>query len=136
MNPRRSPGPRAGFSLVELLVAVVLVSIVMAGLFPVTFKVALQSRQANVTTQRDATAAAEVEKVTATAFTNLAAGTTCTTFSAAAFPHTRCVTVTDLSTSRKRVTVVITPLNGSGVEPDTSIVERSAGKSGNPLNLP
>lgn len=128
--------PDAGFSLIELLVSTVLVSVVMAGLFPITFKVALQSRQANVTTQRDATAAAEVERLTSATFATLTVGNTCTSFSAASFPHTRCVTVANLNANRKRITVIVTPLNGSGVTADTTVVERSLGKSGNPLNAP
>ena len=133
-------GPRriatAGFTLIELLVAVVLLAVVMAGLFPVTFKVALQSRQANVRVQRTMTAAAEVGYLSSLPFASVAAGSSCTTFSAATFPHTKCVTVVDLNPTRKRITVIVTPLNGSGVGADTTVVERSAGKSGNPLNYP
>lgn len=127
---------RAGFTLIELLVAVVLLAVVMAGLFPVTFKVALQNRQATVLSQRATTAAAEVDYQSSLDFATLAAGTTCATTSAAPFPHTKCVTIATVNTNRKRVTVVVTPLNGAGIGADTLVVERSAGKSSNPLNAP
>lgn len=136
MTPAKPGTRQGGFTLIELLVSVVLVAVVMAGLFPITFKVALQSRHSNVIAQRDAVTAGEVARLTSAAFPTLATGTTCTTFSVASFPHTKCVTISSLNTNRKQITVIVTPLNGSGTKPDTTVVERSQGKSGNPLNTP
>jgi prepilin-type N-terminal cleavage/methylation domain-containing protein len=124
----------AGFSLVEVLVAVLLVAIVMAGLFPVTFKVALQSRQANIVAQQSAVLEAELAALQLASYQSLAVGTTCESFSSSGFPHTKCVTVTETASNRKQVTVTITPTGGSGVEPASSVIERSRGGGANPLN--
>jgi len=134
---RAVPSSRAGFSLVEVLVAMVLVALLMAMLFPITFKVGLQSRQASIMTQRTAVISGEMERLTQAEFTTLTTGTTCQTFSSSHFPHVKCITVSETNPNRKVVTVTVTPSNGSGVGAASSQIERSRGSgSGNPLNTP
>lgn len=125
---------RDGFSLAEAVVALVLVAVAAVLLLPITFNVALQTQQSAIIDQRTATLAAEAENAAVTDFDDLEPGTVCTEFSSSHFPHTRCVTVTDLGNNRKRVTIIVTPQNGYGAGPDTVVIERSRPGRYNPLN--
>lgn len=124
-----------GFSMIEVMVAMVLLAIVLLGLAPITLSMARQTRLSTSITQRTAVLSGEVDRLTAVDFTALpAAGTTCTDFSASAFPHTKCITVVDVNAKTKRVVVVITPMNGAAA--DTTTFERSKGGGNNPLYVP
>jgi prepilin-type N-terminal cleavage/methylation domain-containing protein len=124
-----------GFSVIEVMVAIILLAIVLLGLAPVTLSMARQTRLATTVTQRTAALAGEVDRLTAVDYTALPAnGTACTDFSAAAFPHTKCITVADVNSKTKRVTVIVTPVNGAGA--DTTVFERSKGGGNNPLYSP
>ena len=57
----------------------------------------------------------------------------CTTVTTLPYPHRRCVTVTDLSFRRRRVTVAFTPASRL-VRSDTLVFERTKGVSNSPLN--
>jgi hypothetical protein len=62
------------------------------------------------------------------------AGTTCTTETAAPFPHTLCTTVTIVSAKVKQVKVKITPANAL-TQPDSVMFERTiSGYATNPLH--
>lgn len=125
---------KRGFSLIEVMVAIVLLAIVLLGLAPVTLSMARQTRLATTVTQRTAALAGEVDRLTAIDFMALpAAGTVCTDFSMSGFPHTKCITVTDVNSKTKQVMVILTPSNGAAA--DTTIFERSKGSS-NPLYSP
>ncbi|HWV57121.1 MAG TPA: hypothetical protein VNZ57_06585 [Longimicrobiales bacterium] len=128
-------GPSAGFSLVEAMVALLMIAVSAVILLPITFDIALQTRRTTVENQRTATLNAEVENVSSIEFDALESGTTCVDFSNSHFPHTKCITVTELGNgNRKRVTVVVTPHNGYGVGADTVVVERSRPGRYNPLD--
>lgn len=125
------PRANAGFTLIEVLVSMVLLAVALLALAPLSYQVARMSTQATISTQRSAVLNGEVQRVEVMDFSTLSAGSTCTTFSSADFPHTKCVTVTDLGPNAKRVTVIVTPLGGGA--PDTTIVERYRGGRSNPL---
>ena len=130
MTPARQA--QAGFSLVEVMVTIVLIAIAMLSLVPVMLMVARSSTTATTLAQRSAVVTGEVERIEAVPFTTLAVGNTCTTFSSAAFPHTRCINITSVNSQTKRITIIVTPLNG--VRADTTVVERHKSGGYNPLN--
>ncbi len=124
-----------GFSLIEVMVAIVLLAVVLLGLAPVTLSMARQTRLATTITQRTAVLAGEVDRLTALDYAALpATGTTCTSFSMSGFPHTKCITVSDVNSKTKQLIVTVTPLNGQGA--DTTIFQRSRGGGTNPLYNP
>lgn len=135
-NTRGSPHRlgRGGFTLIEVLVAMVLVSIAMLGLGPVTLRVAQMSREFTVVSQRTGVLAGEVSRLEVQPFDALAAGTSCQMDSTSSVPHTTCTTVADVGAETKQVTVIVTPLDGTAA--DTSVLERSKGASSNPLDTP
>jgi len=67
----------------------------------------------------------EVGRLNAMKFDLLPLGTTCVTVSAQPLPHTKCTTVTSISATQRRVTVIITPSSNSYVKPDTVTFDRT-----------
>jgi hypothetical protein len=64
-------------------------------------------------------------------FESLSAGTTCSNFPSADFPHTECVTVVVVDSKTKRVIVIVTPASGAA---DTTVSDRTEGGRDNPLS--
>jgi prepilin-type N-terminal cleavage/methylation domain-containing protein len=125
-----------GFTLVEVLVALVLVSVCSVGLGRLMFQAARTARVSGSATYQTAAMSAEVARLDAVPFDSVAAGTTCTTVTTPPFPHTRCTTVNNLSSKVKQVIVVVTPSGNSLLHPDTTVVVRSKNGNGTPLNMP
>jgi prepilin-type N-terminal cleavage/methylation domain-containing protein len=128
---------RLGFTLVEVLLAMTILAIgvlVMGGLLTRSARTAdataLQSYQAGMI-------ATEVARNDALPFSQLAAGTTCSTMSGAPLPHTLCTTITVLSAKVKQVKVKFTPTSNYLVPADSVMFERSiSGPVVPPLNTP
>lgn len=125
--------PREGVSLVEVLVAITLMTIVLTALSGLSFQAARQTTRLSGDGYRQAVLMQESNRVTATPFASLPGLAGCTTENGGAFPHTRCVTVTNLSTSRRRVQIVVTPTQ-PGVRPDTTVIDRTNPPTVNPLS--
>lgn len=126
---------QAGVSLIEVLVAMVLMSAI---LIPVAGMTALG---ANVSTRgaggsyRQGVLNQQANRLATLPFANLPAAAGCTTVSTGTFPHVRCVTVTDVSSTLRRIQIVVTPTQ-PGVRPDTARFDRANPPTGNPLNTP
>jgi prepilin-type N-terminal cleavage/methylation domain-containing protein len=125
--------PRPGVSLVEVLVALTLMTVVLTALSGLTFRAARQTNQLSGGGYRQGVLVQETNRLTAEPFANLPALAGCVTEAGGVFPHTRCVTVTNLSSTRRRATIIVTPAQ-PGVRPDTVIVERTNPPVGNPLS--
>jgi prepilin-type N-terminal cleavage/methylation domain-containing protein len=125
---------RRGFSLVELLITMAVLSIALVVLVPVTRRVASLSNQSTGRTQRLAALSGEVQRVEALPFDSLTVGTTCRQAGSSA-PYTTCMTVTAVNDRTRLIVVSVAPI-GVQVGPDTTVVERSRGGGANPLNLP
>jgi prepilin-type N-terminal cleavage/methylation domain-containing protein len=128
-GPRRSD-PAGGFSLIEILISMVLLAVMLVSLAPVTMRVARLSTGSTVATQRAALLAGEAQRLELATFSSLTAGTTCYDFSSAEFPHSRCVRITDVDATTKRVTLTVAPTVGA---PDSVTVEKAQGGRYNPL---
>ena len=125
---------RDGVTLVELLVAMVLLGVMMTSVAGLTFEAARRSIVTTGDSYRQAALLEEVNRLTAEPYGNLAAGTVCRSVSSGVFPHTRCVTTTSTGLYSVQLTVVITPTQ-SGVQPDTAVFTRSRAPLTNPFNL-
>lgn len=134
-SPAMRRSPESGFSIIELLVAMLLLTLLLLGLVPLSLKVSRMSTQSTALTQRSAALGGEVQRLETLPFDSLAAGTTCASFVSSSFPHTNCVTVSIVNPKTKRLTVVVTPTGGV-LGADSTVIERSRGSTGNPLNLP
>jgi Tfp pilus assembly protein PilV len=129
---RGKPRDETGFSLVEILGSMVLLAVTLMSLLPMTMRVAKLGRQQTDAIQRNAALAGEIQRVQLLDFTSLAAGTTCTDYATAGYPHTTCVTVTVVDSSTKQVSVAVTPYGGGASSTSTAYL--SQGSRYNPLD--
>ena len=128
---RRKGRNRAGTSLVEVLVTMVLVSVFMVSLVPLTLRMAKVSNDATTLTQRAAVMNGEVARLEVLAFDALPTTTACSTVSRSLYHYSSCVSVSSVDFRTKRVTVIVTPANG--VRADTTVLNRYKENWTNPL---
>jgi prepilin-type N-terminal cleavage/methylation domain-containing protein len=122
-----------GFTLVEVMVSMTLLSIASLAMAPLLFRGARAAAATGNAAYQTATVLGEVGKVDALPFDQLAAGTTCVTVTTPPFPHTRCTTVNNVSAETKEVVVVVTPSGNSLLQPVMTTVTRTISGNGNPL---
>jgi prepilin-type N-terminal cleavage/methylation domain-containing protein len=129
--PSRRP-VRAGFSLVELIVAIALFGISMSAIGALTLAVTRQSASTVGSVERTAAVEARINDLFSIAFTDLDARAGCTTVTAQPFPRTECIAVSNVNANRKRVTLTVTPTNAS-IHPTSMSVERTRPPALNPF---
>ena len=128
---------RRGFTLVEVLVTITLISTGILVLGGMLLRSARAAGAASAISYRTAAMASEVARLDALPFTALAAGTTCDTLAVAQLPRIRCSIVAVVSPKVTRVTVRITAIGNPLVPADSVIFERSiSGDVVPPLNTP
>jgi len=125
---------RDGVSLVELMVAMVMLAVMLTSIAGLTFEAARRSVVTTGENYRQAVMLEEVNRMTAMSYGNLTVGTMCRVISTGAFPHKRCVTTTSTGLYSKRVTVIVSP-GVRGVLPDTVVFTRARAPVTNPLAL-
>ena len=109
---------KKGFSLVEVLVALTLLSIIFMGLARVSFQMAASARSNSILAKRTAVIIQEANKFNAISFSSLSAfNNTSTNLTFGDQTFQRRVTVTSLKTdnTRYQVKIVITPVIGGVV---------------------
>jgi hypothetical protein len=94
------------------------------------------SRERSTATHRSAALTQQMERLAVLPFDSVIAGSSCTTVSAAPFPHTLCTTISDLSTVSRQVTVVVTPTGGVTLPPDSAVLLRTDPIRAQPLSTP
>ena len=124
---------REGFSLVEIVVAMMLLSITLLALAGLMTQVAAQGRATEVTAQRNAALVQSVNYYTALSYSALdPALAGCTAIDNGMMPYERCVDITQAGATRT-VKIKITPRNGA-FRPDSAVFERTA-LPVNPFNV-
>lgn len=122
-----------GFSLVECLVAMVLVSVILMALAPVMFNAATRQVVDSGTVERDAILSGEAGRLTSLPFDALAAQEGCKTLPPQArYAHERCIAIGAPSNDVRRVVVTVTP--DTPVVPADSVVVVRTRLKGNPFN--
>jgi prepilin-type N-terminal cleavage/methylation domain-containing protein len=133
MKNRRRASAKAGFSLIEVLVALTLLSIILMSLARVTFQMAATGRTAEVVAKRNAALIEEANKYNAIPYAQLASvGATTLTFGDFKFQRTVTATVTG---ARTQIKIVIVPIIAGVLTPtkkDSVFVHRS-NPPGSPL---
>lgn len=125
---------QAGFSLVELLVAITLLSLVLVSVAQLNVALARRFYALSGGAARGAVVAQQVNQFTAMPFDSLKSKAGTITVNKPPLPYTRRVTVDSLSPQLRRVTIVITPLNRV-FAPDTLVLQRSK-PGNNPFKTP
>ncbi len=124
MDPDRE-APEAGVTLVEVIVALAILSAVLIALAGLMFDVSLGTRRSAALSYRSAAAQMAQAWIAALPWDSLSTAVGCTSGTAGQLAYSRCVTVEDLSSKRKRVTIVITPTGALTAPPDTIVVDRA-----------
>lgn len=121
---------RRGISVIEVLVAVVLLGLMATVHTVVTLRYAVRNRVAAIGVNRAAALSNAVDLFTTIPYSAIATNVGCTTITTPAkYPHTRCVSTTAVSGTVTRVEIIITPTN-TAFRPDTVRVDRAQPPSG------
>jgi prepilin-type N-terminal cleavage/methylation domain-containing protein len=122
---------QAGFTLVELVVTMVMLSLVLLGVAQLTFILARGAATVAGGAARGGILAQQVNQFAAIPFDSLKGKAGTVTVNKPPLPYTRTTTVDSLSPKLRRVTIIITPLNPV-FKPDTLVVQRTK-PSANPF---
>lgn len=134
MTPQTPASQRTGgFTLVEILISMTILSIASLAMGATMFRAAHQATLTSASAYQTAAMSGAVSRLDVLPFDILAEGTTCVTVTAPEFPHTVCTTVLNESAKIKLVTVVITPTGNALLMPVTSVFRRTISGNGNPL---
>ncbi len=122
--------PRRGVSLVEILVALSILSVVLMALGGLMYRVARQTRKSAVATYRTGAAQLAASWIQGMPWNDLSLPLTagpvgCTSDSLGMLEYNRCVTVTDVGSSRKSVQIVIQPTGNLTAPPETQVIVRA-----------
>lgn len=123
---------RKGISLIEVLVAVVLLGMIATVHTVVTLRYAVRNRASAVGVDRATAISTAVDMYATMPFASLpASGTSsCTTVTdQVGYPHQRCVSVTSPTQAIRRIQIIIQPSNTS-FKSDTVRVDRSLPPTG------
>ncbi len=132
MTPQRRG--RGGFTLVEILIAIVILGSVGVGLAQLMVTAAQRATSSGAVAYRAAALSAEVSRVTALPPGRLADGTTTTTVTAQPFPHTLTTTAAT-SGSIQTVTITVTPTGTRAIAARSRTITRlTTTASSNPFS--
>lgn len=124
---------RSGLTLVEVLVAVSIMSVVLVALGGLMFDVARQTRQSAATTYRAAAIQRAAATLEALPWDSIAGAAGCTSGVSGELPYTKCISVVDSTPRMKIVTLVITPTGPLAVKPDSASVVRHRPRPASPI---
>lgn len=132
-----SIGRKTGFTLVEVLISITILSFGSLALGTMLIRASRASMAASHAVYQTAALSSEVGRLGAIPFATLVAGTTCVNVTTGPFRHQRCAVITSLSAKVFQVTVTVTPTGSPTLQARSASFERSiAGTSNgtNPLN--
>jgi prepilin-type N-terminal cleavage/methylation domain-containing protein len=125
--------PRTGFSLVEVLVGLTLLSIALTTVAKLDYNVMRRSVEVGSASYANATLLRQVNRFLSLPYDSISAHAGCITVSTGSQPNTACATVTVVNSSTKQV-MIISRLTGTIARPDTVLIFRTTATSSNPLN--
>ena len=115
----------AGVTLVEVIIALGILSLVLMALGGLMFQVSLQTRRSAALSYRSAAAQKAQAFVEGLPWDSLGAAVGCVTDTAGQLTYSRCVTVQNVTAKLKRITVVLTSSGNLVVQPETLVVDRT-----------
>ncbi|HWP38865.1 MAG TPA: prepilin-type N-terminal cleavage/methylation domain-containing protein [Gemmatimonadales bacterium] len=115
----------AGVTLVEVLIALGILSVVLVALGGLMFQVSLQTRRSAALSYRSAAAQKAQAYVEGLPWDSLGAAVGCVTETTGQLTYSRCLTVQTVTTKLKRITVVLTSTGNLVAPPETLVVDRA-----------
>jgi prepilin-type N-terminal cleavage/methylation domain-containing protein len=133
---RRFPDGTRGVSLLEVVVALAILSVVLLSLTGIMWQMGRHARISGAVGARSAALESAVSLAQAARWDSLLAMVGCAADSSGQLAYTRCFEVTTLSASLKEVRVIVTPTGGgTTVIPETLTVQRTRPRLRSPLNV-
>jgi prepilin-type N-terminal cleavage/methylation domain-containing protein len=133
LSRRRRARARAGFSLIEVMVAITIFSLVLLSLAKVTTALALRGRTNDLLAKRTAALDLEANKFGGVPYSALATwSTTDQTITRGTFTYTRHLVITKTGTSRYSVKIVLTPALDA-TKKDSVMLDRTQPPTTTPL---
>jgi prepilin-type N-terminal cleavage/methylation domain-containing protein len=124
---------RKGFSLIEVMVAMTLLSIVMMSLAKIGVSVATRGRTNELVAKRNAALQLEANKIGTLPYDSLRNWPTTTkSFTVGDFTYSRRLTITSTSSTRYTIKVVVVPATNTR-RVDSVMFDRTRPPSGSPL---
>lgn len=123
---------RAGFTLIEILVSVIILGTVGMGLAGLSLTAARRSATSGAVAYRAAALNAEVSRITAIPAGGLSDGTTTRTVTSQPFPYTM-TTLAATSGNVQTVTITITPTGQRAIGGRSRTITRSTSSGSNPF---
>jgi len=128
-------GARQGTTLVEVVVAMILLSVILTALGGLTFTTARQMMKNTDASTLQAASLEAVNRFTTLPYAALSTAAGCDTTGTTNNRFAQCVTVTASGSRSTQVEIVTTPLQRAGVASTTVRFTRAAPPGGNPLCL-
>jgi prepilin-type N-terminal cleavage/methylation domain-containing protein len=123
----------AGFSLIEVVVSLTLLSVVLTSLAGLMFQASRRANGVSGLTPLFEAATQQVNWVSVLPYDTLPLGSSCKVINNSGFSYTRCVQVDSVQVKVKRITLTITPANTT-IKPVTEVFLRAKLATNNPLN--
>ncbi|MEP6858138.1 MAG: prepilin-type N-terminal cleavage/methylation domain-containing protein [Gemmatimonadales bacterium] len=127
-TPAANRGPRKGFALVEVIVAMVLLAVTVSALAPLMYSVSRSTMKVTGNVYRNGVVMQEVNRLVALPYDSLPVGTSSYSVSTGAYAHTRVVTISEPVAKLKIVKIVVTPVNLT-YKPDTVVFNRTKART-------
>lgn len=127
-TPAATIGPRKGFALVEVIVAMVLLAVTVSALAPLMYSVSRSTMKVTGNAYRNGVVMQEVNRLVALPYDSLPVGTSSYSVSTGAYAHTRVVTISEPAAKLKIVNIVVTPVNLT-YKPDTVVFSRTKART-------
>lgn len=127
-TPAATIGPRKGFALVEVIVAMVLLAVTVSALAPLMYSVSRSTMKVTGNVYRNGVVMQEVNRLVALPYDSLPVGTSSYSVSTGAYAHTRVVTISEPVAKLKIVKIVVTPVNLT-YKPDTVVFNRTKART-------
>jgi prepilin-type N-terminal cleavage/methylation domain-containing protein len=129
--------PERGFTLVEVLISMTVLSLGLVMLGSLLIRSARQATAASSVVYETAALSREVGRLGAMPFAALVAGNSCDTVTARPLPHIMCRTITSVNPKKKTVKVKVSPSGNPLLTADSTMFERSiSGDASPPLFTP
>jgi prepilin-type N-terminal cleavage/methylation domain-containing protein len=125
-----------GISLLEVIVALAILSVVLISLAGIMWQMGRHSRVSGVASARTAALESWASLAQAARWDSLNALVGCVADTTAGLAYTRCFEVSNLSSSLRQVRVIIAPTASAVLPPETLLVQRTRPRQRSPLNLP
>lgn len=114
-----------GFTLIEAMIAIVVVAIISLSLTPIMVYEARRERIATAATYRWALSAESINRVNSIPAALLSQGTTCDTAAALPIRFERCIVAVNTTSRKQTVTVTVLPMDYNWIPGDTVVIERA-----------